>query len=78
MSRQEISDSRFLDQPSERVRRAIDTARATARHIDPCPALHVIAGRALATDRQPRHALGVDGRCRHCHTTIPTIKGDTA
>lgn len=75
MSRQEISDSRFLDQPSERVRRAIDTARATARHTSPCPALHVIAGRALATDRQPRHALSADGRCKHCHTTI---KGDTA
>ncbi|CEG97757.1 hypothetical protein [Propionibacterium freudenreichii] len=46
------------------ARRDIDT--------DPCPALHVIAGRALTGDRQPRHALGADGRCRHCHTTIPT------
>ncbi|MFK5160583.1 hypothetical protein, partial [Propionibacterium freudenreichii] len=69
MSRPEISDTGFLDQPSSRGR------RATARHIDPCPALHVIAGRALATDRQPRHALGVDGRCRYCHTTIPAFKG---
>ena len=75
MSRPEISDTGFLDQPSSRGRRATDTARATARHIDPCPALHVIAGRALATDRQPRHAIGVDGRCKHCHTTIPAIKG---
>ncbi|AOT24634.1 hypothetical protein G4_45 [Propionibacterium phage G4] len=49
------------------ARRDIDTG--------PCPALHVIAGRALADDRQPRHAIGVDGRCKHCHTTIPTIKG---
>ncbi|MFK5257414.1 hypothetical protein [Propionibacterium freudenreichii] len=47
-------------------------AMLARRHIDtdPCPALHVIAGRALTTDRQPRHALGVDGRCKHCHTTI--------
>ena len=42
---------------------------------DPCPALHVIAGRAMTGDGQPRHAIGVDGRCKHCHTTIPTIKG---
>ena len=52
-------------------------AMLARRHIDtaPCPALHVIAGRVLATDRQPRHAIGVDGRCKHCHTTIQTIKG---
>ncbi|AOT24280.1 hypothetical protein FDH07_gp42 [Propionibacterium phage Anatole] len=48
------------------ARRDIDTG--------PCPALHVIAGRALTGDGQPRHALGVDGRCRHCHTTK---RGDT-
>ncbi|MDK9644752.1 hypothetical protein FAM15346_001818 [Propionibacterium freudenreichii] len=41
----------------------------------PCPALHVIAGRALTGDGQPRHDIGPDGRCKHCHTTI---KGDTA
>ncbi|MDK9627038.1 hypothetical protein [Propionibacterium freudenreichii] len=75
MSRPEISDTGFLDQPSSRGRRATDTARATARHTDPCPALHVIAGRALTGDGQPRHAIGADGRCRHCHTTIPTTKG---
>lgn len=40
-----------------------------------CPALHVIAGLTPWADHQPRHALGADGRCRHCHTTIPTIKG---
>lgn len=49
------------------ARRDIDT--------DPCPALHVIAGRALTGDGQPRHAIGADGRCRYCHTTIPTTKG---
>ena len=49
------------------ARRDIDT--------DPCPALHVIAGRALTGDGQPRHDIGADGRCRYCHTTIPTIKG---
>ena len=40
-----------------------------------CPALHVIAGLTPWADHQPRHAIGADGRCRHCHTTI---KGDTA
>ena len=52
-------------------------AMLARRHIDtaPCPALHVIAGRALTGDGQPRHALGPDGRCKHCHTTIPTTKG---
>ncbi|MDK9332626.1 hypothetical protein FAM23868_001966 [Propionibacterium freudenreichii] len=49
------------------ARRDIDT--------DPCPALHVIAGLTPWADLQPRHALGADGRCRYCHTTIPTIKG---
>ena len=40
--------------------------------------------RDLADDGQPRHTTGADGRCRPCHTTIPTtttiptIKGDTA
>lgn len=44
------------------------------RHVGtaPCPALHVIAGRALTGDGQPRHDIGPDGRCKHCHTTIPT------
>ncbi|AOT24334.1 hypothetical protein B3_41 [Propionibacterium phage B3] len=40
-----------------------------------CPALHVIAGLTPWADHQPRHAIGVDGRCKHCHTTI---KGDSA
>ena len=31
--------------------------------------------RDLTDDGQPRHDIGPDGRCRHCHTTIPTIKG---
>ena len=48
---------------------SLEWDRAGARTTDPCPSLHVIAGRALADDGQPRHALGADGRCRPCHTT---------
>ena len=41
---------------------------------EPCPALHVIAGSGGTI---PRHQPGPDGRCRFCHTTIPTTKGNT-